>query len=44
MGNEDKIRQAIQNFMWVAHYNGYLEDVNDIYEKIKSQSEHGQVT
>lgn len=43
MENDDRLKQAIQNFMWVAHYNGYLEDVNDIYEKLKSPNEHGQV-
>lgn len=34
--NEDKLKIAIINFMWIAHYNGYLEEVNDIYEALKN--------
>lgn len=35
--NEDKLKIAIINFMWITHYNGYLEEVNDIYEELKTR-------
>lgn len=41
---EDGLNLAIRNFMWLARYNGYLEEVNDIYEKLKSSTEISYIT
>lgn len=43
MENQDNIRRAVQEFMWVAYYNGHLEEVNDIYESLNDPKAYGIV-
>lgn len=31
---------AIMSFLWLAWYNGFLEEVNDIYEALKKADEY----
>lgn len=38
--SENKINEAIRSFLWLAFYNGFLEEVNDIYEELKKPTDY----